>query len=95
MEIFKIFGKNKKSKNVAKERLKLVLIQDRNKVSPILLDNIKKDIIESISKYVEVDVEAVELELSRTKKDMESSPITQIVANIPIKKVLENENNKL
>ncbi len=90
MEIFKIFGKKKKSKNVAKERLKLVLVQDRNKVSPILLDNMKKDIIAAMSKYAEVDADAVELEISRTKKDMESAPVTQIVANIPIKKVLKD-----
>ncbi|MDO5707413.1 MAG: cell division topological specificity factor MinE [Andreesenia angusta] len=90
MEIFKIFGRNKKSKNVAKERLKLVLVQDRNKVSPILLENMKADIIEAISKYAEVDFEAVELEVNRTKKDMESAPITQVVANIPIKKIKKN-----
>lgn len=89
MEIFKIFSKSKQSKNVAKERLKLVLIQDRNKVSPLLMDNIKRDIISVLSKYVEIDTAAVDIEFSRTKKDAESAPVSQLVANIPIKSIKE------
>lgn len=90
MEIFKFFSKEKKSKNVAKERLKLVLIHDRNNVSPILLENIKHDIIEAVSKYMEIDGEGMDLKFSRTKRDIDSVPISALVANIPIVKIKES-----
>jgi cell division topological specificity factor len=89
LEIFKFFSKEKKSKNVAKERLKLVLIHDRNNVSPILMENIKRDIIEVVSKYMEVDGTEMDLKLSRTKRDVDSAPISALVANIPIVKIKE------
>lgn len=91
MEIFKFFNKEKKSKNVAKERLKLVLIHDRNNVSPILLDNIKRDMIGVLSKYMEVDEERMDLKFSRTKTDIDSAPISALVANIPIIKLKESD----
>lgn len=90
MEIFKFFSREKKSKNVAKERLKLVLIHDRNNVSPILMDNIKRDIIAAVSKYMEIDGDEMDLKLSRTKRDIDSAPISALVANIPIVKIKES-----
>lgn len=45
------------SKEIAKERLRLVLIHDRSNISPEFLDKIKEDIIGVISSYMEVDEE--------------------------------------
>lgn len=56
LDLFKIFGNDSRtSKNVAKERLKLVLVHDRADCSPTFLDMIKGDIIKVISDYMEID----------------------------------------
>lgn len=87
MEILKFFSREKKSKNVAKERLKMVLIHDRSNVSPLMMDRIKSDIVEAVSKYIEVELDTVDLKFSRSKRDIDSAPTSALVANIPIVKI--------
>lgn len=89
MEILKFFSREKKSKNLAKERLKMVLIHDRSNVSPLMMDKIREDIVAAVSKYIEVDTDSVDLKFSRSKKDMDSAPTSALVANIPIIKIKE------
>lgn len=72
------------SKDVAKERLKLILIHDRADLSPELLDEIKEEILNVIAKYVEIDNSDVEVKLTKTNVDEGNSPA--LVANIPIKR---------
>lgn len=92
MELFKLFGKkDEKSKNVAKERLKLVLVHDRADLSPKFLDMIKGDIIRVISEYADIDEAGLDIKLTRMKRDMDSSTISALVANIPIVKVKEDK----
>lgn len=92
LDLFKIFGKKEeKSKNVAKERLKLVLVHDRADLSPKFLDMIKGDIIRVISEYADIDEEGLDIKLTRMKRDMDSSTISALVANIPILKVKDNQ----
>ena len=94
MDLFKIFGRKKEnSKNVAKERLKLVLVHDRSDLSPKFLDMIKTDIIRVISEYADIDVEGLDIKLTRMKKDGEVTPVSALVANIPILKV-KDEHKK-
>jgi cell division topological specificity factor len=91
MDLFKLFSKKKESsKNVAKERLKLVLVHDRADLSPKLLDMMKGDIIRVISEYAEIDCEGLDIKLTRMKRDGDASPVSALVANIPIIKVKEN-----
>lgn len=85
MDLFKIFGRDKPSKDVAKERLKLILIHDRANVSPQFLEMVKGDIIKVISDYAEIDEKGLEIKLTRTDSDSNDSPA--LVANIPIKKM--------
>ncbi len=88
MDFFKFFGRKKeKSKNVAKERLKLVLVHDRSDLSPKLLEMIKEDIIKIISQYADIDEEGLDIKLTRMKRDGNESPVSALVANIPIKKI--------
>lgn len=87
MGLFKIFNKNDNSKEVAKERLKLVLIHDRAHVSPKFLDMVKGDIIRVISDYMEIDEEGLDVKLTRTKRESDDTPIPALVANIPILKM--------
>lgn len=94
MEFFKLFGRKKeKSKNVAKERLKLVLVHDRSDLSPKLLEMIKGDIIRIISEYAEIDEEGLDIKLTRMKRDGNDSPVSALVANIPIKKIKDKNKN--
>jgi cell division topological specificity factor len=92
LDLFKLFGKKEeKSKNVAKERLKLVLVHDRADLSPKFLDMIKGDIIRVISEYADIDEEGLDIKLTRMKRDIDSSTISALVANIPILKVKDNQ----
>ncbi|MFL0251221.1 cell division topological specificity factor MinE [Clostridium neuense] len=82
MDLFSIFRPS--SKDVAKERLKLILIHDRADLSPELLEAIKGEILNVIAKYVEIDNSDVEVKL--TKTDLEEGNSPALVANIPIKR---------
>ncbi len=88
MDLFKAFGrKDNKSKNLAKERLKLVLIHDRTTVSPNFLDMVKGDIVRVISDYMEVDEEGLDIKFTRTRRKKDNEPIPALIANIPILKM--------
>ena len=52
---FMDFFKRKSSGDVAKDRLKLLLVSDRANCSPDVMELIKNDIIKVISKYMEID----------------------------------------
>lgn len=81
MGLFNLFFKEK-SKNEAKNRLKLVLTQDRAMISPSVLEDIKDDILEVLNKYVEIDQRALRIEIAKSDSD---SRKVSLVANIPIK----------
>jgi len=88
LDLFKIFNKSdNKSKSVAKERLKLVLIHDRTNVSPKFLEMVKGDIINVISDYMEIDEEGLDIQFTRTRRESDNTPIPALVANIPILKM--------
>ena len=87
LDFSKIFGKSKNSKEVAKERLKLVLNHDRANVSPQFLEMVKGEIIKVISHYMDVDEGALDIQLTRTRSEDGLSMVPALVANIPIKNV--------
>ncbi|SDZ37138.1 cell division topological specificity factor MinE [Proteiniborus ethanoligenes] len=90
MDLFKLFGRSdNKSKNVAKERLKLVLIHDRANISPHFLEILKGDIIRVISDYMVIDEEGLDIKLTRTRRESDNTPIPALIANIPILKMKE------
>lgn len=70
------------SANNAASRLKLVLMHDRTQLSPEELTKMRDEMVEVISRYVEVDKKALELKLERTG---EGNTIA-LVANIPVLK---------
>ena len=83
MGLFSFFNKEeKKSKNVAKDRLKLVLIHDRAMLSSGMLEQMKDDIITVISKYVEIDKESLNIDIA---ENPDNTRRTTLVANIPLK----------
>ncbi len=87
--IQRLFGKEEnKSKNVAKERLRLVLVHDRASVSPQFLDTIKEDLIRVISKYMDIDQEALDVQLTTENNSV------ALIANIPIRSVRRTDRKR-
>lgn len=58
------------SKDVARNRLRVVLLQDRTNLTPELMEKMRKELIELLSKYVEMDKEALELNLEQEGDQM-------------------------
>ena len=84
MSIFDIF-KKKSSGSVAKDRLKLLLVSDRANCSPEIMEAIKNDIIKVISKYMVIDAEGLDIQITQTESEGNNGSVPAIYANIPIK----------
>jgi cell division topological specificity factor len=70
-------GKNK-SASTAKERLQLVLIHDRTDLSPKVMENMQEEIIEVITRYIEIDRNAVQISVQHEGREQ------YLLAEIPI-----------
>ncbi|MBP1762688.1 MAG: cell division topological specificity factor MinE [Firmicutes bacterium] len=80
--IMKLFGKESSgSKNIAKERLRLVLVHDRVNVSPQFMETLKDDMIKVISNYMEINERDMEVNLTTSKSSV------ALVANIPVNRM--------
>jgi cell division topological specificity factor len=66
------------SREIAKDRLQLVLVQDRVNLPPQKMSKLKDDLIKVISEYVEIDREGIEISLSKTGRR------SRLMANIPV-----------
>ena len=92
-KFFKKFGKQEKeksnSKDAAKERLHLVLMQDRANVSADFLDLMKQEIIEVIKKYIDVDEREIDVRLTNKTNDDGTTGAPALYANIPIISIKE------
>lgn len=85
--MFDFFSKllgGEKSGNVAKERLKLVLIHDRNDISPETLESIRVEMIDTLKKYLEIDEKGIEMQLDRQNRSV------ALIASIPLKTMRRN-----
>lgn len=69
------------SKNAAKDRLRLVLMHDRSDIPATMMEAIRTEMVQVLSKYVEIDQEALEVMLEK-----EAGSIG-LVLNIPIRRV--------
>ena len=81
--INKLLGREKTSASTARERLQLVLAHDRSDLSPELLDQMRKEILEVVAKYVEIDLQAGAVSLETEDR------MTALVANLPIKRPIK------
>ena len=79
------FFRKKSSGDVAKDRLKLLLISDRANCSPEIMELIKNDIIKVISKYMEIDCDGLDIQITQTESEGENGRVPASCANIPIK----------
>ena len=98
MIFFKKFNKNEEnekshSREAAKERLHLVLMQDRANVSADFLELMKQEIIEVIKKYIDVDEGAIDVRLTNKENEDGTNGAPALYANIPIVNI-KNEARK-
>lgn len=90
LNFFKKKNKNedaKSNKDTAKERLHLVLMQDRANVSADFLEMMKQEIIEVIKKYVNVDEDEINVTLTNQVNSDGTTGAPALYANIPIKEI--------
>ena len=105
MKFFKKASKkqnsNSSSKDTAKERLHLVLMQDRANVSADFLDLMRQEIIDVIKKYIDVDENAIDVRLTNKENEDGTTGAPALYANIPILNIknearkVENTTNKV
>jgi len=96
-KVLRINNKNDNSKDAAKERLHLVLIQDRASVSADFLEVMKQEIIEVIKKYIEIDERAIDVRLTNNINEDGKGSSPALYANFPITNVktkILNEDEK-
>lgn len=78
----RLFGRSEKSaKDVAKDRLRLVLMHDRADIPAPVMEEMRREILQVLSKYVEIDDKMLEVSLERADNTV------ALVANIPIRRV--------
>lgn len=73
-----MFRSRKKSASRAKERLKVVLIHDRAELPPGVMEALKEDLIQVISRHVDVDRNSVQIEFAQTGREQ------RLIADIPL-----------
>jgi len=66
------------SSDVAKDRLVMVLVHDRAKITPGMLDQMKDEMISVISRYIQIEAEGVEVTFTQDGRE------SRLVANIPV-----------
>jgi cell division topological specificity factor len=77
----RLFGRDSKSAQTAKERMKLVLIHDRTDLSPAAMEALKDDLIAVISRYIEIDPNAVRIDMTQEGREQ------RLIADIPLSPV--------
>ena len=83
--INKLLRRQRASASTARERLQLVLAHDRSDLSSELLDQMRKEILEVVAKYVEIDMNEGAVSLETEDR------MTALVANLPIKRTLNGQ----
>lgn len=83
----KFTGRKPTSANAAKERLKLVLIHDRTDLTPGALEAMKDELLDVISRYVEIDPRTVQITMAQDGREQ------RLVADIPLKVAAARKRN--
>ena len=73
-----LFGKKEASSSVAKQRLQMVLVQDRSDVTPGVMELIKDEIIEVLARHLSINPDEVVVNLTQNARE------SRLVAEVPI-----------
>ena len=88
MYIFDIFWRRNPSKKVAKDRLKVVLVNDRASSSNQVLEMLKSDIVKALNAYMDIDAEDLDIQITQSPvDDSQGEYMPMLNANIPIKSI--------
>ena len=75
----RLFGRSQPtSRELAKDRLQLVVVQDRVKMSPDVMNRMKDELIQVISKYVEIEEDGINISLTKNGRQ------SRLTADIPV-----------
>ena len=83
----KLLGRQTSSASAAKQRLQLVLAYDRSDLNPELLAQMRREILEVVARYVEIDIEEGDVSLETEDR------MTALVANLPIRRSIQQPPN--
>lgn len=73
-----LFSRKSSSASKAKDRLQLVLINDRTALTPQAMENLKDDLLEVLSRYIRIDTKTVKIDLTSQGRQQ------RLIADIPI-----------
>ncbi len=80
--------RSEKSGNVAKNRLKVIIMQDRTNFTPVMMEHLKNDLMEVFNKYLEIEESGLEFNLDKENEEVGLS------ISIPIRKVRNQRRNE-
>lgn len=84
---FLVFFRRKASGNIAKDRLKLVLVSDRANCSPSVIESIRTDILNILAKYVEVNISQVDIQIIQSQSEGEAKVMPALIAKVPFREM--------
>lgn len=76
--IHKLFTKQPSSADKAKDRLRLVLINDRTDLSGAAMEHLKDDLLEVLSRYIQIDPDNMQINITQDGRQQ------RLIADIPI-----------
>ena len=88
VDMFNILWRRNPSKKVAKDRLKVVLVNDRANSSNQVLEMLKNDIVKALNTYMDIDADELDIQITQSPVDDSQGEYMPVLnANIPIKSI--------